>query len=257
MIIKVLIHGLMFMTEAWDYRMIPLVNNLFIPIAYYIKHIGLSTNFAASLHNAENVRTIKKWLISAMLKRVFSFQLDGVLRPIREIIAKSDGSMFPFDKIVERFKGTNRTHEFTDADIDNLLYLKYGQSDILTVMSVLYPWADLHNLFRIDHIFPRAEFSERKLRKLRIPANRIMDFLENFNYIGNLQLLEGLDNTLKTNKDFKKWFEDNLTTEEAKIAYRQKHLIPEGVDLAFANFPEFLEARKALIRDRLKKELQG
>lgn len=44
-----------------------------------------------------------------------------------------------------------------------------------------------------------------------------------------------------------------MPTEEAKIAYRQKHLIPEGVDLAFANFPEFLEARKALIRDRLKK----
>lgn len=161
-------------------------NNLFIPIAYYIKHIGLPTNFAASPHNAENVRTIKKWLISAMLKRVFSSQPDGVLRPIREIIAKSDGSMFPFDKIVERFKGTNRTHEFTDADIDNLLYLKYGQGDTLTVMSVLYPWADLHNLFHIDHIFPKAEFSERKLRKLGIPANRIMDFLENFNYIGNI-----------------------------------------------------------------------
>jgi hypothetical protein len=56
-----------------------------------------------------------------------------------------------------------------------------------------------------------------------ISSDRITDFLENFNYIGNLQLLEGLDNTSKTNKDFKKWFEDNLPTEEAKTAYRQKH----------------------------------
>jgi hypothetical protein len=53
-------------------------NNLFIPIAYYIKHIGLPSNFAASPKNAENVRTIKKWLVSAMLKRVFSSQPDGV-----------------------------------------------------------------------------------------------------------------------------------------------------------------------------------
>jgi len=110
---------------------------------------------------------------------------------------------------------------------------------------------------QIHHIFPKAEFTERKLRKMGVPSDRISDFLENFNYIGNLQLLEGLDNTSKTNKDFKKWFEDNLPTEEAKTAYRQKHLIPAGVDLAFTNFPEFLEAREALIIDRLKKELQG
>ena len=127
----------------------------------------------------------------------------------------------------------------------------------MTVMSILYPWADLHNLFHIDHIFPKSEFSERKLRKLGIPADRIMDFLENFNYIGNLQLLEGLDNTSKTNKDYKKWFEDNLPTEEAKTAYRQKHLIPDGVDLAFTNFPDFFEARETLIVGKLKKELQS
>ncbi len=60
----------------------------------------------------------------------------------------------------------------------------------------------------------------------------------------------------KNDKDFKKWFEDNIPTKEAQSAYRQKHLIPDNVDLAFTNFPEFLEAREALIIDRLKKELQ-
>ncbi len=57
-------------------------NNLLIPIAYYIKRIGLPKDFAASPQNAENRRTIKKWLVSAMLKRVFSSQPDGVLRPV-------------------------------------------------------------------------------------------------------------------------------------------------------------------------------
>jgi len=191
-----------------------------------------------------------------MLKRVFSFQPDGVLRPVREIIVKSNGTVFPFEQIVERFKGTNRTHEFTDADIDNLLYLKYGQGDTLVVMSVLYPWADLHNLFHLDHIFPKADFTESKLRKRGIPADKMVDFLENVNYIGNLQLLEGLDNTSKNDKDFKEWFEANLPTVEARQAYCQKHLIPVGVDLSLENFPNFLEAREKLIIDRLKKELQ-
>jgi uncharacterized protein with ParB-like and HNH nuclease domain len=231
-------------------------NNLFIPIAYYVKRIGLPTNFAASPKNADNVRAIKKWLISAMLKRVFSFQPDGVLRPVRDIIAKGDGTVFPFDQIVERFKGTNRTHEFTDADIENLLYLKYGQGDTLAVMSVLYPWADLHNLFHLDHIFPKAEFTDSKLRKRGISADRFADFADNFNYIGNLQLLEGLDNTSKNDKDFKAWFEANLPTAEAQTAYKQKHLLPIDAALDFEKFPEFFAARKTLIVERLKKELQ-
>ena len=181
-------------------------NNLFIPIAYYIKHIGLPTNFAASPKNAENVRKIKKWFVSAMLKRVFSSQPDGVLRPVREIIQKNDKADFPFEKIVDRFKGT-RTHEFTDADIENLLFQKFGQGDTLVVMSILYPWADMNNLFHVDHIFPKAEFTERKLRRRGIVD--ITDFISNFNYIGNLQLLEGLDNTSKKDKDYKEWFETN------------------------------------------------
>jgi len=229
-------------------------NNLFIPIAYYIKHIGLPKNFAASPRNSSSVRMIKKWFISAMLKRVFSSQPDGVLRPVRDIINKQNDDIFPFEEIVERFKGTNRTHEFTDADIDNSLYLKYGQSDTLVVMSVLYPWADLHNLFHIDHIFPKAEFTQRKLRRRGIENTD--DFLDNFNYIGNLQLLEGLDNVSKNDKDFKKWFEANLPTTDARKVYCQRHLIPTDIDLAFENFPVFLAARETLIVEQLKKELQ-
>ena len=229
-------------------------NNLFIPIAYYIKRIGLPKNFAASPKNAENVRVIKKWFVGAMLKRVFSFQPDGVLRPVREIISKNGEANFPFEQIVERFKGTNRTHEFTDADIENLLYQKYGQGDTLVVMSILYPWADTHYHFHIDHIFPKSEFTEKKLHRRKIADTT--NFMNNFNYIGNLQLLEGLDNVSKKNKDFKEWFEANLPTKDAKREYCQKHLIPTGIDLSFVNFPEFFAARENLIIERLKKELQ-
>jgi len=231
-------------------------NNLFIPIAYYLKHKGFPTNFAASPKNKDDVQLIKKWFISAMLKRVFSFQPDGVLRPVREIIAKNTAGAFPFRQIVDRFKGTNRTHEFTEADINNLLYLKYGQGDTLVVMSLLYPWADLHNLFHIDHIFPRAEFTESRLKRKGIVGEKAQQpFLDNFNYIGNLQLLEGLDNISKKDKDFKEWFEMNVTSASAQAAYRQKHLIPDSVNLSFENFPAFLEVREALIIEKLEKEL--
>jgi hypothetical protein len=90
-----------------------------------------------------------------------------------------------------------------------------------------------------------------------ISADRFADFADNFNYIGNLQLLEGLDNTSKNDKDFKEWFEANLTTAEAQTAYKQKHLLPIDAALDFEKSPEFIAARETLIVERLKKELQG
>ena len=229
-------------------------NYLFIPIAYYIKHIGFPKNFAASPKNSANVQLIKKWFIRAMLKQFFSGQPDNVLRPLRNIIKNQNILDFPFDEIIQHFEKTNRTLDITDANIESLLDLKYGNSNILAVMSVLYPWADLQNIFHIDHIFPKAEFSMKKLRQRGIENTD--DFIDDFNYIANLQLLEGPVNTSKNDKDFKEWFEEKYPTEEAKNSYRQKHLIPIGIDLAFEKFPEFLEAREVLIREQLKRELQ-
>jgi len=231
-------------------------NNLFIPIAYYIKQIGLPTRFAASPKNAENVRLIKQWFVSAMFKRVFSFAPDGLLNPIREIIRKNERGDFPLEHIIQRFKGTNRTHEFTDEDVENLLWRKYGQGDTLVIMSILYPWADFANQFHVDHIFPKSAFTVNRLQRRGIAPDKQRIFLDNFNYICNLQLLEGLDNTTKNDKDFKEWFEENLPTAEARAAYCQKHLIPENIDLEFENFPEFMVARDELITQRLKQTLQ-
>jgi len=231
-------------------------NYLFIPIAYYLKSIGLPHNFAASPKNKENVRIIKRWFVSAMLKRVFSSQPDGILNPVREIIGKNSDSVFPFTQIVRRFQGTNRTHDFADADIDNLLWRKYGQGDTLVILSILFPWADLHNRFQVDHIFPKAEFTLKKLRRRGIvDEGRQKEFLDNFNFIGNLQLLEEAENNIKSDMDFKEWFEENNPTSDSQCLYMEKHLLPKNADLSFENFPEFLEAREELMKKRLRKEL--
>ena len=74
---------------------------------------------------------------------------------------------FPLEEIIDRFKGTNRDIKFTDDTIENLLWTKYGSSDALVVLSVLYPWADLKNVFHIDHIYPKSQFTERRLKKKR------------------------------------------------------------------------------------------
>ncbi|MDD6170301.1 MAG: DUF262 domain-containing protein [Lachnospiraceae bacterium] len=228
-------------------------NNLIIPIAYYIKSIGNPSNFIASSNYAEDRRLLKKWFIASLLNRVFSFMPDGLLKPVRTIIDENPGS-FPFDKIANYFRGTNRDIIFTDDIIDNLLQTKYGTGDILVVLSVLYPWADLKNNFHIDHIYPKSKFTPKKLEKNGIPADKIDFYIENVNFLGNLQLLEATPNEEKNNKDFDEWLKETFTSPDQLKAYKEKHYIPD-VDLSFGNFEEFLMEREKMIVAALKKEL--
>lgn len=228
-------------------------NNLIIPIAYYIKSIGIPANFVSSSGYSEDRKLIKKWFVASLLNRVFSFMPDGLLKPVRTIIDNNPGS-FPFDKIADFFRGTNRDIIFTDDIIDNLLWTKYGNGDVLVVLSILYPWADLKNNFHIDHIYPKSKFTRKRLIKKGVPESAIDNYIGNVNYIGNLQLLEATPNEEKNNKDFDEWLSETYTDAGELKAYKEKHYIPD-VDLSFTNFEEFLAEREKLIVKALKKEL--
>ncbi|MFQ5753952.1 MAG: DUF262 domain-containing protein, partial [bacterium] len=83
-------------------------NNALIPIAYYLRRIGLPDNFTKSTHTIEERKQIRKWLMLSLLKRTFSGQPDNVLRPLRKLI-QENGNPFPLGKIVDHFKGTNKS----------------------------------------------------------------------------------------------------------------------------------------------------
>src|SRR5690554_5387540 len=100
-------------------------NNALIPIAYFLMQIDAKDNYITSNKNLEEKSKIKKWLVLTLIKRAFSGQPDNVLRPIRKILQENTNS-FPIDKIVDNFKGTNKSLIFSDEGIDNLLYYKYG-----------------------------------------------------------------------------------------------------------------------------------
>jgi len=229
-------------------------NNLMIPIAYYLKTIGLPNNFEVSTSRVGERRKIKLWFVSSLLKKVFSFMPDGVLKPVREIIQKHGTNGFPIDQIFAYFKGTNRALQFTDDDINNLMYSKYSNGDTLVILSILYPWANLRNHFDVDHMFPKSEFTVKKLKANGVPESKIADFMANYNYIGNLQLLEGIPNIEKKAMDFKKWLKEVVPAEEL-ADYKKKNFVPD-VDLSFPNFDEFLEEREKLLIKKLRDELQ-
>lgn len=229
-------------------------NNAVIPISYYILKLGNPENLANSSVYKNDRDIIKKWFTFSLIKRVFSGQPDNVLRPIRKII-RDDHKVFPFNAIANHFKGTNKSLVFSDDDIQNLLYSKYGQSHTFSILSLLYPTLDFRNRFHTDHMFPRSFFKKAKLIKEGISENKHEFYLENYDYIGNLQLLEGLPNEEKSDKDFEEWFDETFKDEEEIKDYKKKHYIPKSISLEFGNFEEFFEERNKLIEERLNKIL--
>lgn len=225
-------------------------NYAVIPIAYYLLRKGADGSFIQAGRYENDRGTIRKWLIIALLKRIFGGQPDNVLRPIRNVLRENHNA-FPFEKIRNELKGA-RSMKFEREEIENLLNYKYGGRYTFLVLSLLYPSLDYRNQFHQDHIFPRSFFSNaKKLSSKGIPTEKYPFYLENFDYLGNIQLLEGVPNQEKRDKDFKEWFEQTNRDTQSKTDYRAKHHVPD-MGASFDNFEDFFLGREELLFNKLK-----
>jgi hypothetical protein len=228
-------------------------NNALIPIAYYLYNIGLPGNFVGSSKFKDDREKVFKWLIMSLLRRAFSGQPDTVLRPVREVLKKVK-SEFPLNDIIGKLKTTTKSIVFSDDDIDSLFYYYYGQSYTYSTLAALYPTLDFRNKFHQDHIFPKKFFTSKKLIKLGVDPAMTEDYLREFNYLANLQLLEGIPNQEKAGKDFKAWLFETYPSKSDRTDYMKKHYIPD-VDLSIQNFLQFIRERQALMTDAFKRIL--
>jgi hypothetical protein len=226
-------------------------NYVIIPIAYYLKKIGLPRNFDVAGKYSEDRELIRRWLILSLIKRVFGGVPDSVLRPLREVL-RMPSSGFPLGGIIDQFKGSTKPLVPTADDIETMLCYKYGQGYTFSTLALLYPTLDFRNKFHIDHLHPQSLFTRSKLRKKGIPEADIDFYMENADQIPNLQLLEGVPNQEKGYTDFKDWIEDKHRSEKEKAEYMGRHFIP-GVDLSLENFREFIEARRAKMREEFRR----
>lgn len=243
------------LVTAFGYNSERLVSaNALIPLAYYLNRLKNPASFVQSVSYKADRESIKKWLAAAFLKRAFSGQPDNVLRPMREIL-QTENISFPLQKILDKFKGTSKTLLFTDDDIDNLLKYEYSQRHTFTVLSLLYPTLDFKNKFTEDHIFPKSFFKKSKLKQKGIKEENREFYLDNYNTVVNLQLLEGIPNEEKAAKDFKQWLNETFPNENERKDYMKKHYIPIDIELDFDNFKEFVEKRSDLIKTHLRQIL--
>jgi uncharacterized protein with ParB-like and HNH nuclease domain len=227
-------------------------NNSIIPIAYYLNKIGNISAFISSARYSDSRNQIREWINIALLKRTFGGQPDNVLNPIRNIIKNVDGNSFPYAAIVSHFKGTLKSMEFTEDEVDNAFSYKYQQSYTFSVLAFIYPTLDFNNQFHQDHIFPKKFFTRKKLEDL-IPGINTEDikyYLDNFNSLANIQLLEGVTNQEKSDTHFSVWINNRYPNKKDRIEYMKKNYIPQNIDLSLENFKMFIEKRKILIKNK-------
>lgn len=228
-------------------------NNALIPIATYLYKIGSPDNFSESSKYESDRQKIFKWLAMVLLKRTFSGQPDNVLRPIRDVIKNSEDG-FPFNEIIAKLKGGTKAISFDNDEVENLLYYQYAQAYTYSVLAFIYPSLDFRNKFHQDHIFPKKLFTAKRLKKRGINDSDIEFYLDNYNYLANIQLLEGVPNQEKSGTDFDVWIKEKYPNKDDRKAYMKKNYIPD-IDLSLENFKEFIKEREKLIVSAFKELL--
>jgi hypothetical protein len=218
-----------------------------LPIALYLTKLGRK-NFVESTQQVDvnNQLLIQKWLAIVLLKNAFGGSSDTTLKNLQDVLnEQSDLSIFPYEIINKKL---NIDSDFSDTEIENLLTTNYSTKYSYLILTLLYPdrdWKD--NIYHEDHIFPKSEFSVRSLTKRGYDARKIAEYQKYYNTIANLQLLTASENIAKNASPFDEW----LPTRDSN--FKERHLIPSVSSYSLDNFLEFVDSRKLVIKDKLKR----
>jgi hypothetical protein len=216
-----------------------------LPLAYYITGLG-KKNFSNSSHHEDvsDQDLIQKWLALVLLKNAFGGSSDTTLKNVREVLLENRADTFPYTAINRRL-GINSS--FTGDELEKIIGYNYHTKYSYLVLSLLYPdrdWKD--NKYHEDHIYPKAEFTEARLRARRYDQERIKTYQANFNCILNLQLLTDSENLEKNRTPFEEW----VVTRDTN--FKKRHTIPIMEDYGFDHFLEFIQLRKDLVSSKLE-----
>ena len=232
--------------------------NAVIPLAYYLyKKTGrdgaplfrVITRMKPEL--LEDQRMMIKWLNIVTLKRTFGSQSDNILSAMRKVLSDNMAQpTFPFDAIVEHFKGKGKDLRFNADEVNLQFGLHKDNPMCRPLLMILFPEMNVNFNFDIDHLHPKDSFRAENLKKCAFlnGNDELMKFYrdsENWDTVPNLHLLNDSMNRSKQDRPLKDWVGDPTTG-----FTREGLLIPADVDLSFERFPEFLEARKAMLRQR-------
>ncbi|WP_414947185.1 DUF262 domain-containing protein [Enterococcus faecium] len=226
-------------------------NSVIIPIVYYLFNIDLPNNYIETDRYLKDRNKIKYFVQVSLLKRIFGGTPDSILLKMRENMQDlSEG--FPLSNLL-KVRDTNKSLIITESDIDYLLDTKIGKYSF-ALLSVIFPSIDLKNKFHQDHIFPSSKYKNKKnLREIGYSEEEISFIIEHVDTIVNLQLLEGVPNTEKSNKYFDEWILKRYDSDEELEYYLNRNLINKVYEKN--EFIQMYTDRKEELRKRLLQNL--
>jgi len=226
-----------------------------LPLLYYSYTRNIYLDNLAK--NPYDRKACGVFLKISLLKGLFGGSPDSVLLPIRNEINKSC-SAFPYNEIVTSFVGRNKNLSFTDEDIElRIKESAWGSPDTRIILSIITEVNPQFTYDHVDHLYPKAMFKESELNKMAFLKNdqELKNFYSNknnWNTLGNLQLLNSAENESKNNERLSSWL-------SRKPEYKTSILLPlddDGNEIyGDDQFKDFVERRRKLLAQKLKEKI--
>lgn len=224
-------------------------NNATLPILYYLYHGKKYRDYTNKIQFKDEREEIKKWLFSAILRKVFGATSDSVLTQTRKVF--TDDISIKFIDEDYKFSGSlinsniRNLGPIDDEAINSLLETQKDNCYAFTILSLLYPNLDYkNNDFQKDHLYADSLYET-------LPDDiKAKHPYKEYNSIVNLQMLDKNENESKGKKPLKEWIEDSCSGSDNRRRFLSAHLIPD-VDFSISNIDEFFAERKKLLKARL------
>ena len=225
--------------------------NAAMPILYYLYHKDIYQDFYKKMGNREDCEIIKKWLFSILLRRAFGASADSVLAQSRRAYTtditgcyiKETVTLFPAAEINSEIK---KLSDVGDDFIEDLLYSQKDSRYSFPILAMLYPNLDYrNNNFHQDHLHPASAYNDLEEKDKEKYGWQV------YNSILNLQMLDANENESKNAKPLDKWVSEQTRNKDMQ-KFMEDHLIPD-TDLSLSNFADFVEKRKTILVQRIKK----
>ena len=196
---------------------------------------------------------LRQWVTRSLMKRgIWGSGLDTLLMRLRDAIASAGADHFPVSELESAMTALGKSLRFDDAEIDELVELRFGSGRLFPVLAALYPGLDLTKQFHEDHIFPRSRFTNARLLKAGITPIDIPQFQMRVDALPNLQLLAGLPNTEKQDHWPWEWLSGpHFPTAESRQTYIADNDL-QDLPTCLDGFLAFCAARRARMTKRLK-----
>jgi hypothetical protein len=201
----------------------------------------------------QQAQGVDEYLLRTSLTGAFSGTPDQLIDSLVNRLKQLQG--FDLKEVFGVIRSENRTLELTE---DRLWDMGYGSNTVHLIFNLWYSFnytpAYDGNLPQVDHIFPQSLLRKQKAPNPSTGAMNIMKYKEaERNQLANCMLLTAQENGSggKSDTPPDQWFAKRISEEGP--AYLDLHLIPSDPALwNLDRYEDFIEARKALIRQKFK-----